>query len=90
MRMDASGQKDERHWLEEYEHGLVTAFEHHPIPSAQGVTCHMCTLPASHKVGEETNAMRHNFTAYVCCECFGRIFGPLAQEWCAGEWPESP
>lgn len=26
---------------------------------------------------------RHNFTAYVCCGCFGRLFGPDAIAWCA-------
>jgi hypothetical protein len=31
---------------------------------------------------------RHNFTNYVCCECFGTIMGPLAREWCAGDWPK--
>lgn len=65
-----------------------TAFEHRPIPSATGLVCHMCNeRPAMHKVGEEGVGMRHNFTAYVCCEDFGKIMGKLAQEWCAGEWP---
>jgi len=26
--------------------------------------------------------MRHNLTAYVCCECFGKIMGQLAIGWC--------
>jgi len=42
----------------------------------------MCGEDATHKVGEEIlhddieNMARHNYTAYVCCNCFGSIFGP--------------
>lgn len=28
---------------------------------------------------------RHNFTAYVCCEHFGAIFGGLAKTFCEAE-----
>lgn len=62
-------------------------FRHVPTPSAKGVRCR-CGNASSHKVGEEPpDAVRHNFTAYVCCECFGRLMGPLAQKWCREEWP---
>lgn len=28
---------------------------------------------------------RHPFTAYLCCECFGKLFGPAAVAYCRGE-----
>lgn len=46
-----------------------------------GERCRMCWSPATHKVGEEIASddtignNRHNFTAYVCCNCFRIIFG---------------
>jgi len=48
--------------------------------SCGGEKCSMCGAPATHKVGEEIqrddpNKMRHNFTAYVCCNHFMKIFG---------------
>lgn len=38
----------------------------------------MCDHAATHKVGEEIahddpNQIRHNLTAYICCDCFGKI-----------------
>jgi len=27
---------------------------------------------------------RHNLTAYVCCRCFVRLMGPVAQKMCSG------
>lgn len=49
--------------------------------SCRGEKCHICGVPAAHKVGEEIasddpNPSRHNFTAYVCCEHFRTIMGP--------------
>ena len=48
--------------------------------SCGGESCTMCGEPATHKVGEEIqwddpNKMRHNFTAYVCCNHFWKLFG---------------
>ena len=48
--------------------------------SCGGENCSMCGAPATHKVGEEIqwddpNKMRHNFTAYVCCNHFMKLFG---------------
>lgn len=46
-----------------------------------GEKCFMCGKNASHKVGEEIANddpflnRRHNFTSYVCCEHFAKIFG---------------
>lgn len=61
--------------------------EHFVSASCQGEKCWMCQAPATHKVGEEImaddpNPARHNLTAYVCCQCFGLILGPLAQRLC--------
>ena len=49
-------------------------------------------LPAAITKGDEEIAYdvpscghRHNFTAYVCCACFGRIMGPVAVRWCEGD-----
>lgn len=49
----------------------------------KGETCR-CGQPATHKVEEnifedDPFPMRHPFTAYVCCECFGRIMGPASR-----------
>lgn len=63
-------------------------FAHRVSKSCIGERCSMCGSPASHKVGEEVPHdlpeynLRHNWTAYVCCTCFGRILGPTVQEWC--------
>lgn len=48
---------------------------------AKGETCSCCQQPAAHKIGEEILPddpfqARHNYTAYVCCECFTKILGP--------------
>lgn len=57
---------------------------HYVASSCWGVSCHMCGGKASHKVGEEIpwddpsrqeGPRRHNFTAYVCCQCFTNILG---------------
>lgn len=42
--------------------------------------CSICGEPATHKVGEiiphdDPFNLRHNFTAYVCCDHFKQIFG---------------
>jgi hypothetical protein len=56
----------------------------HPLPSAVGVICHMCgNFPASHKVEEDTSDARHPLTAYLCCNCFGTVMGPVAVRLCA-------
>ena len=40
-------------------------------------------VPSTHKVGEEIlhddpQPVRHNLTAYVCCDCYRLIFGSSA------------
>ena len=66
----------------------------HPVSGAcEGETCSVCRsfgdlVPARHKVGEEIlpgdpNPGRHNLTAYLCCDCFRRLFGPVVS--CARE-----
>jgi hypothetical protein len=56
--------------------------------SAVEERCRMCGDPAAHKVTEDTlMGRRHPFTAYVCCACFDLVMGPLAEQWCRGEWP---
>ncbi len=49
--------------------------------SCGGKCCSICKAPAAHKVGEEImpddpKPIRHNLTAYVCCEHFRLILGP--------------
>ena len=51
-------------------------------PHAKGVLC-FCGADATHKVGEEIPRddpyqNRHNFTQYVCCQCFVNIVGNAA------------
>lgn len=56
--------------------------KHFVSASCAGEKCTMCGKDATHKVGEEIpwddllGSMRHNFTAYVCCDCFRLIMGP--------------
>ena len=54
---------------------------HFVSASCRGEKCSICKSPATHKVGEEImsddpNPIRHNLTAYVCCEHFRLIMGP--------------
>ena len=54
--------------------------EHFISVSCEGEKCAICHSKATHKVGEEIPhddpyQVRHNFTAYVCCEHFYEIFG---------------
>jgi hypothetical protein len=71
-------------------------FAHERPPWTVGEHCTMCGADAMHKVEEDREAtldstpglvgryhIRHPFTAYVCCACFGRIMGPLAVAWCS-------
>lgn len=58
--------------------------KHFISSSCEGETCKICEKPATHKVGEEImwddpHQSRHNYTAYVCCECFQMIFGPAVR-----------
>ena len=55
-------------------------FKHFVSGSCGGESCSMCGAQATHKVGEEIQwddpqQLRHNFTAYVCCDHFRAIFG---------------
>jgi len=57
--------------------------------SCQGQKCRICSLPATHKVGEEIPhddpmPARHNLTAYVCCAHFMEIVGPVHTGPCRG------
>ena len=56
----------------------------HIVPEyTEGMACHLCGFPASHKVEEvieEENI--HPYTAYVCCHHFGGIMGKVAWEVC--------
>lgn len=54
--------------------------KHFVSTSCEGEKCSICKKPATHKVAEvilhdDPNKMRHEFTAYVCCEHFKLIFG---------------
>jgi len=55
-----------------------------------GEKCSVCSNDARHKIEEVVHeqpkglfGMRHPLTAYVCCDCFGVIFGSLAIKWCS-------
>lgn len=55
--------------------------------SCIGEVCSVCGKDATHKIGEEIfrddpNQMRHNFTAYVCCEHFQLVFGSASKKYC--------
>lgn len=57
--------------------------DHFVSASCGGERCQICGDAATHKVGEEIlhddpMPIRHNLTAYVCCDCFQMIFGPMA------------
>lgn len=54
----------------------------HRPPYAVGEICRVCGQNAYHKVGEESSALLHNFTAYLCCFCFGLVMGPVAMNSC--------
>jgi len=64
----------------------------HPVSgTCKGEICRICGQPATHKVGEEIPyddpfPVRHNFTAYVCCEDFSVIFGA----WAHGRIAQNP
>lgn len=55
---------------------------HFVSKSCGGEKCRICGEDATHKVGEvmlwddPTRGQRHEFTAYVCCDCFLMIMGP--------------
>lgn len=66
--------------------GVIWAYTD-PIPWARGEHCRFgtveeCAAPASHKVEEVSDDPRHPLTAYLCCEHFGAVMGPLAQRCC--------
>lgn len=53
---------------------------HFVSASCKGRNCDICGDPSTHKVGEEIMhddpcQNRHNYTAYVCCDCFRMIMG---------------
>lgn len=55
--------------------------------SCQGEICSQCKTPATHKVQEsilwdDPAPARHEFTAYICCTCFQKLFGATAQAYC--------
>jgi len=57
--------------------------EHFISSTCEGEKC-FCGEPATHKIGEEIphddpSQMRHNYTAYVCCEHFRQLFGEAVQ-----------
>lgn len=60
-------------------------FKHFLSESCIGEKC-KCGENATHKVGEQISSsdpsygQRHEFTAYVCCECFCKLLGTY--EWC--------
>ena len=50
-----------------------------------GEKCAMCGAEETrHKITEHEPMLsyRHPFTAYVCCKCFGIVFGGLAIQFC--------
>lgn len=56
---------------------------HFVSASCGGERCRVCGKTATHKIGEEIphddpQPIRHNYTAYVCCEEFRRLMGEWA------------
>lgn len=55
---------------------------HFVSATTHGTTCLHCGEHATHKVGEEIafddpHQIRHNLTAYVCCQLFSYIMGMM-------------
>ena len=54
----------------------------HYISEYNKGTCSLCGDKSTHKIGEEipeddpAQQQRHNFTNWVCCDCFRNIMGP--------------
>lgn len=44
--------------------------------------CVLCESHASHKIEESIQINFNPLTAYLCCECFGHIFGVVAKIRC--------
>jgi hypothetical protein len=63
---------------------MMDTWEHEIMQSAYGEHCAICGDPANHKVGEETEKpiMRHNWTAYLCCDHFSQLMGPIPTKSC--------
>jgi hypothetical protein len=65
-------------------------FPHETNPFAQDEACTNCGAEATHKVGEEDGpTYRHNWTTYLCCNCFGLVMGDVVQRWCL-QHPRTP
>jgi hypothetical protein len=64
---------------------LTDPFAHTPHPNSAEEHCRICGHLAAHKIAEEGAGARHPYTAYLCCTCFGHVFGPTAERWCGGE-----
>lgn len=68
----------------------------HPYPYSEGERCGPCLrltgldAPATHKIEEATVDIRHPFTQYICCVCFGDMMGPAAIRACALANGEEP
>jgi hypothetical protein len=60
-------------------------FIHRPYPGSEEEHCRICGHLAAHKIAEEGAGARHPYTAYLCCTCFGHVFGTTAERWCAGD-----
>jgi len=77
--------------IEHHAAGAVVPYTH-PYPSSEGRFCTaqlvigafdvQCGAPASHKIREATDDQRHELTAYVCCDHFAAVMGPLGFRLC--------
>lgn len=74
------GLPDENFWE-------IFKMTHFISASCAGEFCKICSLPATHKLGEEIlpddpHPERHNLIAYVCCSHYTMVMGPVAAENC--------
>lgn len=63
------------------------SFYHHISQCCKGENCAVCGRDATHKAEEvvfpdDPFQVRHTFTAYLCCEHFGMVFGEVAKKRC--------
>ena len=82
----------------ERQHAMTASTPAHPVAACcRGEHCSLCQSDATHKVGEEPlhdterrKSPTLTLTAYICCRCYGALFGPFARQLCGLEEPRLP
>ena len=63
-------------------------FDHYVLTSSTEEVCAICGEQAAHKVKEDiSDSIRHPYTNYLCCHCFGILMGPAARQTCIETTP---